>query len=78
MGQAIPEYEVDLFSHDSVRNARAVDDTLREFSPVVRLADGTVMITRHADVLPGSRTGRPSPTSRGRGTTRSRSAPRSC
>jgi len=53
MGQAIPEYSVDLFSHDSVRNARAVDDTLREFSPVVRLADGTVMITRHADVAAG-------------------------
>ena len=53
MGQAIPDYEVDLFSHESVRNARAVDDAVREFSPVVRLADGTVMITRHADVLAG-------------------------
>jgi cytochrome P450 len=53
MGQAIPEYPVDLFSHESVRNARAVDDALREFSPVVRLADGTVMITRHADVTNG-------------------------
>ena len=53
MGQAIPEYPIDLFSHESVRNARAVDDTLREFSPVVRLADGTVMITRHADVTTG-------------------------
>ena len=38
MGQAIPDYPVDLFSHESVRNARAVDDALREFSPVVRLA----------------------------------------
>jgi 4-methoxybenzoate monooxygenase (O-demethylating) len=53
MGQPIPEYTVDLFSHESVRNARAVDDTLREFSPVVRLADGTVLITRHADVTAG-------------------------
>jgi hypothetical protein len=53
MGKPIPEYPVDLFSHESVRNARAVDDTLREFSPVVRLADGTVMITRHADVTAG-------------------------
>jgi cytochrome P450 len=53
LGQAIPDYKVDLFSHESVRNARAVDDTLREFSPVVRLADGTVMITRHADVIAG-------------------------
>ncbi len=47
------DYEVDLFSHESVRNARAVDDALREFSPVVRLDDGTVMITRHADVTAG-------------------------
>jgi 4-methoxybenzoate monooxygenase (O-demethylating) len=53
MGQAIPKYEVDLFSHESVRNARAVDDAVREFAPVVRLADGTVMITRHADVTAG-------------------------
>ena len=53
MGQAIPIYEVDLFSHESVRNARAVDDAVREFAPVVRLADGTVMITRHADVTAG-------------------------
>jgi cytochrome P450 len=53
MGLAIPDYEIDLFSRESVRNARAVDDSLREFSPVVRLADGTVMITRHADVTAG-------------------------
>ena len=53
MGQAIPDYQIDLFSHESVRNARAVDDAVREFSPVVRLADGTVMITRHADVTAG-------------------------
>jgi 4-methoxybenzoate monooxygenase (O-demethylating) len=53
MGLAIPDYEVDLFSHESVRHARAVDDAVREFSPVVRLADGTVMITRHADVTAG-------------------------
>jgi 4-methoxybenzoate monooxygenase (O-demethylating) len=53
MGLSIPDYQVDLFSHESVRNARAVDDALREFAPVVRLADGTVMITRHADVTAG-------------------------
>ena len=53
MGLPIPSYEVDLFSHESVRNARAVDDAVREFAPVVRLADGTVMITRHADVTAG-------------------------
>ena len=28
----------DLFNTDSVRNARAVDDSLREIAPVVRLA----------------------------------------
>jgi cytochrome P450 len=49
----IPQYEVDLFSHESVRNARAVDDAVREFAPVVQLKDGTVMITRHADVTAG-------------------------
>jgi cytochrome P450 len=53
LGQAIPEYKIDLFTHEAVRNARAVDDAVREFSPVVRLADGTVMITRHADVVAG-------------------------
>ncbi len=53
MSQAIPDYSVDLFSRESVRNARAVDDAVREFSPVVRLKDGTVMITRHADVVAG-------------------------
>jgi cytochrome P450 len=53
MGLSIPPYELDLFSHESVRNARAVDDAVREFSPVVRLKDGTVMITRHADVTAG-------------------------
>jgi 4-methoxybenzoate monooxygenase (O-demethylating) len=53
MGRTIPHYEVDLFSRESVRNARAVDDEVREFAPVVRLADGTVMITRHADVTAG-------------------------
>jgi cytochrome P450 len=49
----IPLYPVDLFSRESVRNARAVDDALREAAPVVRLADGTVIISRHADVAAG-------------------------
>jgi cytochrome P450 len=53
VAKAIPDYDLDLFSHESVRNARAVDDAVREFSPVVRLQDGTVMITRHADVVAG-------------------------
>lgn len=53
MTREIPLSPVDPFTRESVRDARAVDDALREFSPVVRLADGTVMITRHADVKAG-------------------------
>lgn len=49
----IPLYDVDIFSRESVRNARAVDDTLRETAPVVRLADGTVLVSRYADVSAG-------------------------
>ena len=53
MSKPIPEYEVDIFSRESVINAAAVDDALREFAPVVRLADGTVLIARHANVTAG-------------------------
>jgi cytochrome P450 len=53
MSPAIPQYPIDIFSRESVRQARAVDDALREFSPVARLQDGTVMITRHASVSSG-------------------------
>ena len=53
MAREIPEYPIDIFSKDSVRNARDVDDALREFSPAVRLADGTVMIGRHEHVSAG-------------------------
>ncbi len=53
MSRPIPDYPIDIFSRESVCNARAVDDALREFSPVVRLADGTVMIARYADVAGG-------------------------
>lgn len=53
MGSPVPSYPVDIFSRESVRNARAVDDALREFSPAARLQDGTVMITRHASVAAG-------------------------
>jgi hypothetical protein len=37
MIKAIPEFAGDPFSRASVRNARAVDDELRELAPVVRL-----------------------------------------
>jgi cytochrome P450 len=49
----IPEYPLDIFTPDAVRNAREVDDALREFAPVVRLADGTVMLGRHEHVAAG-------------------------
>ena len=49
----IPEYEPDIFTPDAVRNAREIDDALREFAPVVRLHDGTVMIARHEHVTKG-------------------------
>lgn len=53
MTRPIPDYPLDIFTHDAVRNARDVDDALREYSPAVRLADGTVMIGRHEHVAPG-------------------------
>jgi len=53
MTRQIPDYPIDIFTHEAVRDARAVDDALREFAPAVRLADGTVMIGRHAHVAAG-------------------------
>ncbi len=52
MTRPIPDYPLDIFTHEAVRDARAVDDALREFSPAVRLADGVVMIGRHEHVAP--------------------------
>ncbi|MGH8142765.1 MAG: hypothetical protein ACREU2_09645, partial [Steroidobacteraceae bacterium] len=49
----IPVWDVDIFSDQSIRDARAVDDALREALPVARLADGTVIVTRYADVAAG-------------------------
>jgi 4-methoxybenzoate monooxygenase (O-demethylating) len=51
--KAIPEYSIDIFTHDAVRDARNVDDVLREYAPVVRLADGVVMLGRHEHVARG-------------------------
>jgi len=46
----------DLFSADSVRNARVVDDGVRELAPVVRLArENITMIARYAHVSAGLR-----------------------
>jgi len=53
MARDIPDYPIDIFTHEAVRDARNVDDALREFAPAVRLADGTVMIGRHEHVAPG-------------------------
>ena len=53
MAREIPDYPLDIFTHDAVRNANEIDDALREFSPAVKLADGTVMIGRHEHVAAG-------------------------
>ena len=53
MSKPIPDYPYDIFTHDAVRQARAVDDSLREHAPAVRLPDGTVMIARHEHVSKG-------------------------
>ncbi|WP_404712139.1 cytochrome P450 [Sphingomonas sp. MMS24-J13] len=53
MSKPVPDYPYDIFTHDAVREARAVDDALREHAPAVRLADGTVMIARHEHVSKG-------------------------
>ena len=50
----IPEVDIDPFSHDSVRNARAVDDQLRELSPVFKLkGEDILLLGRHAHVAAG-------------------------
>lgn len=53
MTRPIPDYPIDIFTPDAVRNAREVDDALREFAPAVRLHDGVVMIARHEHVTRG-------------------------
>jgi cytochrome P450 len=50
----IPEFDTDIFSHASVRNANAVDDRLREFAPVVKLpGEDVVMLARFEQVSAG-------------------------
>ena len=54
MTRAIPEFDTDPFARESVRNARAVDDRLRELAPVVRLPrDNITMLARHEHVAAG-------------------------
>ena len=46
--------EEDLFSPESVRNARAVDDRVREMAPVVKLArENITMLARYEHVSKG-------------------------
>jgi cytochrome P450 len=54
MGKPIPEYQVDIFSRESIRNANAVDDSLRELAPVVRLpGENITMLARYEHVAAG-------------------------
>jgi cytochrome P450 len=53
MKKPVPDYPLDIFTPEAVIDARAVDDALREFAPVVRLADGTHMLGRHEHVAAG-------------------------
>jgi cytochrome P450 len=41
----IPVIDDDIFSHESVRDARAVDDRVRELAPVVRLGREDIVVT---------------------------------
>ncbi len=54
MAKDIPSTDIDMFSADSVRNARAVDDHLREMAPVVWLErENIAMLGRHEHVSKG-------------------------
>ncbi len=70
----IPSTDIDMFSADSVRNARAVDDGIREMAPVVYLErENIAMLGRHEHVAKGLAprgwwTGKRSPAPRGPGT----------
>ena len=44
MTREIPTTNIDMFSRESVRNARAVDDSIRELAPVVRLAREDIVV----------------------------------
>ena len=56
MSRPIPEFDVDPFNRASVRNARVVDDRLRELAPVVRLpGEDVLMLARFEHVASGLR-----------------------
>ncbi len=54
MSAAIPSTDIDMFSADSVRNARRVDDGIRELAPAVYLErENIVMLGRYEHVARG-------------------------
>jgi len=54
MALTTPLCHDDIFGREAVRNARAVDDALREMGPVVKLArENITMVARHAHVSDG-------------------------
>jgi cytochrome P450 len=54
MTRPIPVCDDDLFGREAVRNARAVDDALREMAPVVRLSrENITMLARYEHVSEG-------------------------
>ena len=54
MAKAIPTTDIDIFSAQSVRDARRVDDRLREMAPVVYLErEDIVMLGRYEHVARG-------------------------
>src|SRR5579862_5686098 len=54
MANEIPVSDENIFGAEAVRNARAVDDRLRELAPVVRLArENITMLARYEHVAAG-------------------------
>jgi len=54
MAHSTPVCDDDIFSREAVRNARAVDDALREMGPVVKLGrENITMVARHQHVSEG-------------------------
>ena len=54
MATPIPVIDDDIFSHESVRDARAVDDRVRELAPVVRLAREDIVVLGRFDHVSAS------------------------
>jgi hypothetical protein len=50
----IPVIDDDIFSHESVRDARAVDDRVRELAPVVRLGREDIVVMGRFDHVSAS------------------------